>query len=322
MGRNIVLLGVAAAGVILLAVRIATWPPLPKEKLVEIPKGSSAREVAAILKREHIIRRESWFLFLTNRRKVQEKLQAGIYEFTGRTKLGDVVDKLVKGQTAFRKVTIPEGATVSEIVRILQSEQLVTRESFADAAGGRSLEGYLFPDTYCFPVRVDARTVINTMLEQFRKEMEVILGAPLASRTQEDVRKIVTVASIVEKEAEIDEERPIIASVIYNRLKRNMALQCCSTVEYALGFRRQRLTGEDLRIDSPYNTYRHRGLPPTPICNPGRNSLRAAAFPSQTSYLYFVTRGDRTHQFSRTWREHDAAVSRYLSGQREGSAAQ
>ncbi|MCM8770232.1 MAG: endolytic transglycosylase MltG, partial [Candidatus Omnitrophica bacterium] len=130
--------------------------------------------------------------------------------------------------------------------------------------------------------------------------------------TDEEIRKVVIVASMVEKEAEVDSERPIIASVIYNRLKKRLPLQICATVEYALGFHKARLSRQDLRVKSPYNTYLHRGLPPGPICNPGKKSLQAALYPAKTNYLFFVTKGDGTHHFSETYAEHAGAIRLYL----------
>jgi len=304
-----------AAGVLVggfLLIKLITLPPLVRNaKLVEIPEKANAAQIAWILQDEHVIRSQRWFLFWTHRTGAQNKLEAGVYEFYGRTPLRTVIRKLVKGQVAMIRITVPEGSTCADIGRILEAKKVSTREEFQEYAAREKLEGYLFPDTYLFPLNVSKETVANKMLATFRKKMEEYYGD--VSRTNEaEVRKLTTVASIIEKEAELDSERPIIASIIYNRLRKRMPLQCCATVEYTLGKHKSRLTASDLRVKSPYNTYLHYGLPPAPICNPGGRSLLAAFRPSRTDYLFFVTKGDGSHFFSRTHAEHLAARRQFL----------
>ncbi|HOJ39596.1 MAG TPA: endolytic transglycosylase MltG [bacterium] len=302
---------VVAAGWVV--VSIVTLPPRLKEpKLVEIPEKATAGEIAKLLKEENIIRHASWFLFLTNRWRVQEKLQAGIYEFSGRTALKTVIRKLVQGQIALIKITVPEGATCRDIGAILERRRVISQKDFEEFARKRQLEGFLFPDTYLFPVNVSVETVVNRMLENFHGQFSKLYGQEKVELTAAEMKKVVTVASIVEKEAETDSERPVIASVLYNRLKKRLPLQVCATVEYALGKHKARLSHQDLKVKSPYNTYLHRGLPPGPICNPGKKSLQAALKPARTDFLFFVTRGDGTHHFSRTFAEHAAAIKIYL----------
>ena len=304
-----------ATGLLVLVVAgmLITLPPVVKKaKLIEIPEKANGQEIAAILKYEGIIRRGSWFLFLTNRMRVQDKLQAGVYEFQGRISLRRVIEKLVKGQVAMLKITIPEGATIRDIGRILEGRNIVSAREFVVYADKKHLEGFLYPETYFFPLNVSMETVANTALSMFEKRFAMLYGKPVTMENNDEVKKIVTIASIIEKEAEADAERSIIASVIANRLKRRMPLQSCSTVEYALGRHKARLRESDLRTRSPYNTYLHYGLPPGPICSPGKASLVGALAPAKTDYLFFVTKGDGTHYFSRTHAEHLRARQLFL----------
>ena len=166
-----------------------------------------------------------------------------------------------------------------------------------------SLEGYLFPDTYYVPRNIRARTMIETMLARFR----AVFDDSLAQRTRQigfTAHEILTLASIIEREARVEEERPIISGVFHRRLKLRRPLEADPTVEYALGMRKKRLLYKDLEVDSPYNTYRYPGLPPGPICNPGRASILAALYPAETPYLYFVAKGDGTHEFTSSERDH------------------
>ena len=299
-----VILGVLTGGYLIIAA--VTLPPrVARAKLVTIPDNATAARIARTLQKEGVIRNESWFLFLTNRGSLQHKLQAGTYEFYGRTALRDVIKKLLRGQVVLVRVTIPEGSTRVEIAGILEESGLAAYEKFPRFCPVEECEGYLFPDTYFFPMNVSPHTVRNTMVNRFYEEYRDLYGSlPQTPDEKEKMRRTVTIASIIEKEAVYDFERPVVASVIRNRLKRSLPLQSCATVEYALGRHRARLYEKDLEIRSPYNTYLHPGLPPTPICNPGRASLRAALQPADTEFLYFVSRGDGTLHFSRTYAEH------------------
>jgi len=307
----------AAAAALLLAgiARIATMPPrVWPPRLVEVPDGATARQIAGILKREGVIRSEGWFLRVARWRGVDQRLEAGVYEFRDRSPTGAILEKLVRGQIAVVKLTVPEGATCADIAGMLARRKVEGAGRFEAYARERKLEGFLFPDTYVFPLGVSIETVAEKMLETFRVRFEDAYGETITRKNEKEVKKIVTVASIVEKEAEIDSERALIAGIFYNRLRRRMPLQSCSTVEYALGVHRKRLTKADLQVESPYNTYKHKGLPPGPICNPGRKSLRAAINPARTDYLFFLSRGDGSHQFSRTGGEHMRAFNQYIAG--------
>lgn len=298
-----------------LVIKVITLPPEVKTaKLVEIPEGANAVDVAKLLKEKGIIKNDDWFLYLTKRYNVQEKLQAGIYEFSGRTPLKEVIKKLSHGDVILVRVTVPEGSTVKDIADILEKKELVSKEEFIEyALETKKLEGMLFPDTYLFPHKTSVEAIASTMYKRFRQVFEEVYGEPVTDTNFQKVKEIVTVASIVEKEAGYDSERRIIAGIIYKRLKKNMPIQSCATVIYATGKQKSRLSTSDLKVRSPYNTYIHRGLPPGPICNPGLSSLKAAINPAKTDYLYFVSMGDGRNYFSKTYTEHLTAIKSFLS---------
>ncbi len=304
-------------------IKVVTLPPAVKTaKLVEVSEGATAEQIADMLKERGIIRRAGWFLYLTNRYGVQERLQSGIYEFSGRTPLKKVISKIVRGEVLLIRVTIPEGYTVKEIAAVLERKKLADGEEFiAYVLNDKKLEGMLFPDTYFFPHKVSVEAIASTMFRRFRNVFEEAYGEEITDANFQKVKDVVTVASIVEKEAMYSDEKAIIAGIIYKRLKKNMALQSCSTVIYALGSPKARLSRSDLRVKSPYNTYTHKGLPPGPICSPGLDSLKAAINPSKTDYLYFVSMGDGRNHFSKTYQEHLAATKTFLSSDTKSDTA-
>ncbi|HPP67212.1 MAG TPA: endolytic transglycosylase MltG [bacterium] len=282
----------------------------PAGTLVEIPKNMSGMEIALLLKEKGIIKNTHWFLRVLTKKHIDGKLRAGIYEFTGKPYLYDVIEKLEKGDIAYRKLVFPEGITCHEIGIILEQEGICTCNEFDTFSKTKGLEGYLFPDTYHFPINVSKEAVARKMIERFWEIFQQI--TPDASKLKKDeLAKIVIIASIVEKEAQNNAERPIIAGIFYNRLKRKMPLQSCSTIKYVIG-NKKNLTNSDIHIKTPYNTYIHKGLPPGPICNPGKESLKAAAYPAKTPYLFFVSKGDGTHYFSTTYSEHLNAKHFYI----------
>ncbi|HOL21813.1 MAG TPA: endolytic transglycosylase MltG [bacterium] len=308
-----VILSVLILGVII--IKLVTLPPEVKTaKLVEIPEGATAVDVAKLLEEKGVIKNDDWFLYLTRRYNVQEKLQAGIYEFSGRTPLKEVIRKIARGEVILVRVTVPEGSTIKDIADILERKELVPKEEFIKyALENKKLEGMLFPDTYLFPHKTSVEAIASTMYKRFKNVFEELYGEPITDANFKKVKEIVTVASIVEKEAMYDSERRIIAGIIYKRLKRNIPIQSCATVIYATGKSKSRLSTSDLKVKSPYNTYIHRGLPPGPICNPGFSSLKAALNPEKTDYLYFVSMGDGRNYFSKTYNEHLIAIKTFLS---------
>lgn len=292
---------------------------------VTVPEGATLRKTAAMLERQGVIRDPELFILLARMEKAAHRIKAGPYQIMLPVAPRDLLGKLVRGEVALVSVTIPEGSTVFDIARIFEQAGLwpaadvLGRATDAKLAAGlglgtRSLEGFLFPDTYKFSRSMPLEQMLRHMVRRFEEVLDRELAqqpytGPL-SRLQ-----LVVLASLVEKEARVPSERPVIAGVFYNRLKLGMRLDCDPTVVYGLLLEdpqfKGRLLTRHLRTPTPYNTYLIRGLPAGPICNPGLASLQAALRPAPVDYLFFVSRNDGTHQFSRTLQEHNRAVNRY-----------
>ncbi len=289
-----------------------------QEKLVQLKPGSSAHRIAAALANSGIIRSQYAFLLwhYTHGRK---PLKAGEYAFDHRANTRDVYDRIARGDVYFHTVVVPEGFNMFDIADALEEEGLGKREDFLKVARTEtalvrdidsqapSLEGYLFPDTYHFNRTQSLHDIAATMVRRFRQ-------AAHEAGLENDFHSIVTMASIVEKETGAPEERPEVAGVFNNRLAKNMVLATDPAVIYAalLNDRyRGTIHQSDLHFDSPYNTYRYAGLPPGPICNPGKASLQAALHPANTDYLFFVSDNHGHHRFARTETEHAVNVAAY-----------
>ena len=289
---------------------------------VVIQRGASSGEVARTLQERGVIDSAVAFRILLRVRGLDRSVEAGEYLFAPHQSAGDVLQKLVEGQARVATwVTIPEGFTAAQIANDLAGHRLGTADAYAryflgssivlDGVRTRNLEGYLFPSTYLFPLRATPAQAADILVGQFRKELPPNAPAD-AKRMGYTLPQIVTVASLVEREAKADDERALIAGVIYNRLRKGMPLDVDASIEYVFKQHKTEITKADLRIESPYNTYLHTGLPPTPIANPGLPSLLAALHPQPSDYYYYVYKGNGHHAFARTLQEHDANVSRYL----------
>lgn len=305
------------------ALLLAGCGPAPDHPVdVRIPEGASARTVADRLHEAGLVDRPFLFRLFVRFTGSSRELQAGHYRFRADASWDQIIDRMRRGDVVRLPLTLPEGFTAREIApRVAElsgvssdSVLALIRDSALVAAWdlpGPTLEGYLFPDTYHFVEGTDPRTVLRTMVERYRsfwKEAERRLADSLGLSE----REAVTLASIVEKEARVGEERPVIAGVYLNRLARGMLLQADPTVQYALDVPKARLLYRDIEAvaDNPYNTYTHAGLPPGPIASPGAASLRAVLEPQDVPYLFFVARPDGSHVFSITEREHINAKNR------------
>ena len=296
-------------------------------KAFEIPSGLRARQVLKLLHEQDIIADENLalvYLALSGNRKA---LKAGEYLFEKPMTIPEVIERLSSGAVYLHRFRVPEGLTVAEIGGLWETQGFGKAEEFASAAAGSgslvkdlagdenaSLEGYLFPETYSFPLRTTARKAIEAMVARFRVVLGQIKKQAPANNGPLSDREILILASLVEEEARLDDERPLVASVFMNRIKQKGLLQCDPTVVYALeraNRYRGRLLRADLKFDSPYNTYLYAGLPPGPISNPGRRSLEAAAKPASSPYYYFVRTTDGRHTFSETIAAHNRAVAAY-----------
>ena len=301
----------------------------PGSVLVNVPKGTSAGQVLESLCVQGVVRSRLSLKLAYAFYGRPRSLKAGTYRFDQPLTPLQVIEKLNRGEVAYAKVTIPEGKRIDEVARILAENGLGREELLLDhARQGRlvrdldpeaqSLEGYLFPETYLLDPGLSEEAVLKALLAGFKDWWH--RRSP-ASGTALSVRELVTLASLVEKETAAPRERGEIAGVFTNRLRLHMPLQTDPTIIYAQiieGDYRGRLTRDDWSYPSPYNTYVHTGLPPGPICSPGAASLEAALRPTPTSSLYFVSRNDGTHAFSKTLDEHNHAVSRFQrSGDRD-----
>lgn len=306
---------------------------------VEIPRGTSRWNIAGLLQRNGVIHSRLAFLLVSEKHR-RSVLQAGEYMFDNAATPGQVFTQIAGGRIFVHVVVVPEGWTMFDIATELEKQRLCTKAEFLSVAENaslvgdiaphaKSLEGFLFPSTYQFSRGASPEEMAATMVHEFREEWSRIQASTRQNSSpqgaNEDPAKaesakplstdeIVTLASLIERETPQPQERPIVASVFYNRLKLGLPLQCDPTVQYALdlaGKPTPKVSAEDLHVKSPYNTYLHRGLPPGPIANPGDASLQAALHPARTHYLYFVANGSGGHFFSATLAEHNRNVQKY-----------
>ena len=276
-----------------------------ENKLVDvfIPKGSSPRKISKILKDSKIINSQNLFLALVKIYGCSSDLKAGVYEFHTKDSLNTIIYKLKDGKCKNLKITIPEGFNIKQIAEVLAEHNICNKEKFVDLATSQNMEGYLFPNTYFLFPQMTELEIIKIMTDEFNK----FWTKEKKDRLQEinkSLNDVIILASMVEKEAIADNERPVIAGVFLNRLSKNMRLESCSTVLYAMGINKERLSLKDLKFESPYNTYKYKGLPPGPICNPGAKSINAVLYPQITDSLFFVSKGNGTHYFSSTFEQH------------------
>ncbi len=315
------------AGLALYVRRELRVPGTPAEGLIiEIPRGLGAREIVGLLKDKKVIQNPAVafaYILFTGRR---HKLQAGEYLFDHPQTIPQVVYELANGLVFLHRFTVAEGLTIESTAQKWQQQGFGSEEEFkkaaADALGlvhrfdnkAVSVEGYLFPETYSFPAHTAARQMIDSMVARFQQTVAKLRQVVPEDRWPLPLHDTVILASMIETEAALPEERSIIASVYLNRLNRHILLQCDPTVIYALAQAARyqgRLTLADLQFKSPYNTYVYPGLPPGPIANPGYASLVAAIQPATTNYLYFVRTAQEHHTFSETLAAHNKAVAAY-----------
>jgi UPF0755 protein len=289
---------------------------------IVIPNGATGRDVARLLAANGIVSSSLAFDLLARFEGERSTMKAGEYAFDAHQPMTAILRQVVTGgrQVALW-VTIPEGFTAKEIAETLARAGLGETAQLDAAFFGETLvlggvrtanlEGYLFPETYLIRAAASPPEIARLMTGQFERELPPD-ASRLAHRLGFDIPQVVTVASLVEREAKSDDERALMAGVYYNRLKRGMPLQVDATIEYTFARHKDVITYADLARDSPYNTYVHGGLPPTPIANPGRASLIAAFRPRPSTYLYYVSMGNGHSAFARTLAEHNANVARYL----------
>ena len=294
------------------------------ETFVTIAPGASVASIARALADAGVVRDARSFQVAARLKSAEKRLQVGEYRFDRAASALSVVDRIARGDVFVRPITFPEGRTANEMALIWEERGFGSAGDFAAATrnaalargfdpAARDLEGYLFPSTYRLPRSTTAAGLVQLMVQSFEKTFDAPLREAAHARGM-SVREAVTMASLVEEEAQKPEERPMISAVYHNRLRIGMGLQCDATVIYALqraGRWNGNITRADLQMDSPYNTYKYRGLPPGPIANPGKASLEAAVSPAGVPYLYYVSRNDGSHAFATTLDEHNRNVQQY-----------
>lgn len=311
-------IAVGAVGLWYRAQLLPAAPPGAPAVRVEIPSGASGTEIVFLLARKGIIRNPWAFRLFLKLRGSDRGFKAGEYLLSPSLTPTEIARILEEGRVVLYEVTIPEGFTLKQIVARLEKAGLINPERFWKVAatapfdydflkdgppGAQRLEGFLFPDTYFFSKGMSEEDIIGVMLRRFTQ----VFTPDMEARARElslTTRQVITLASLVEREAKKDEERPLIAAVFHNRLRRGLKLESCATVQYLLEEPKPVLRQEDLKIPSPYNTYLYPGLPPGPIASPGLASIKAALYPAAVPYLYFVVGPDGSHIFSRTLEGH------------------
>lgn len=299
-----------------------------KDILVEIPNGATLTKVSSILEENKLIKNKVLFKVVSKFKEDNNGVKAGKYLLSQKYSNSEILDVLISGKTYNDgiKVTIPEGSTYKEVIKYLTNKKIGKAEvyeelinnpkefydkyKFLDEKDITTLEGFLYPDTYYFEKDMSEKDVISAMLKRFSevytpelKEKQKKMGLTL--------QQVINMASIIEKEAVKDVDRPKIAGVFYNRLEIGMPLQSDATIQYIFDERKHIVSYSDLKIDSPYNSYLNKGLPPTPISNPGIKSIEAALEPEDNDYLYFVATVDGGNNYSKTYDEHLKYVKEY-----------
>jgi UPF0755 protein len=308
------------------AVAAVTWyrpslqprdPTDLKLRLFHLAKGTSARALTTALQERKLIRSAAAAMVYLTLTGKSHRLKAGYYDLRPAMSTPEIIDTIVGGKIALRRVLVPPGCSLKQVAERVAAAGLGSPSAFLRAAGtdfyaadlpfplprGRTVEGYLFPDTYLVAMGTPPEEIIRRMLQAFYHKFVQPQARALAN-CPFSLHELVTIASLIEREAAVDSERPVIAGVIVNRLRRGMPLQIDATVLYALGHHKPRLFYQDLKVASDYNTYLHRGLPPGPICSPGLASLLAALHPARHDYLFYVACGQGRHRFSRTYEQH------------------
>jgi UPF0755 protein len=309
------------------AVSVPVGPGSPQ--LVTVARGESVVDVAHKLGKERLVRVPSALVVTAYVTGKWRRIQMGRHELAPNMNVLEILDALCRGdRRPWRWLTIPEGYTLGQVAHKVEEDGLGSAARFLEdaaqperlpagfAPAGANLEGYLFPDTYRVDANQDESDIIAQMIRRFDQVVWAGLFERQPSYGGRSLHDIITLASLVEAEAKRDGERPTIAGVLMNRLRQGRPLECDATVQYALGDgRKPRLSHEDLKIESEYNTYLHVGLPPGPICSPGEASIRAAMTPADVPYLYYVARADGSHIFSRSFEQHEAAIARIRKAQ-------
>jgi UPF0755 protein len=325
---------IVATAVLLTAIHFYTalFVPPTREKAwkeVQVTEGMSFKAIAATLQKEGIIRYRGYFEIIGRLQGITRKVRTGYYGLGSHMSMWEVLEALRKGKIIEYEVVIPEGYNLYQIGWTLTGTPLIssdpddfiavaTDKKLASSLGidADQLEGYLFPDTYYLPKGITVLDIAKRMVQRYKD----VFTDDMRKRARElgfTEHQIITLASIVEKEAKVDSERKLIAAVYHNRLKKGMRLQADPTAVYGLKAWITKVSAQDLKRKTPYNTYLHKGLPPGPIANPGRGAILATLYPENVDYLFFVAQGDGSHYFSKDFDEHGKAIGRYKANKKK-----
>jgi UPF0755 protein len=322
----LIFLFIGAAGVYLNIVSYAQKPPntAPVEQAVVVQSGQGFKTLSTLLYQKGVILHPVKFRLFARIKGYDKRIKAGEYMLSSVMTPEKILETMVEGKVYLHRLTIPEGYNLKQIARAVENAGFASESDFLKAAAdpdlvhakgidAQTFEGYLFPDTYYFPRGITPENIISAMVKRFWsvfkpewEEQTKTLGMT--------IHQVITLASIIEKETAVPDERPIISSVYHNRLKRNMRLESDPTVIYGMGDFNGNITRKDLERPTPYNTYIMKGLPPGPISNTGAKAIVAALYPADTKFLYFVSRNNQTHHFSTNFKDHNRAVRKYQLG--------
>jgi len=284
---------------------------------IYIPPGSSAKKIFQILTDNGFKINKYYFLYWIKKNNLGNKLKAGEYTIRLNFSINQILNIIISGKSEIHKFTIKEGQTINEIIEELSKRKIINKDIFLNYLNNQafinqitnleitSLEGFFFPDSYDIPKYLKEEQIIRKFVERFNQATKQLFEENQTNLTKYDIIKL---ASIIEKEAAVDTERAIISGVYHNRIKKGMKLEADPTILYTMNGYKNKLTYKDLEIKSDYNTYLYSGFPPTPICNPGLKSIEAALKPAKHNYLFFVSKGNGTHYFSKTIQEHKRAI--------------
>jgi UPF0755 protein len=292
--------------------------PCNKDGIFQIQEGQNLTQVAKNLKTNGFIQAESMFCAYVMLEEKEKDLKYGVYKFSSNDTFFSIADKIIQGDTYTIKITIPEGFNIKQIDERLAENQLIERESLINseittefAERGAGLEGFLFPDTYYFFPSANIEEITQEFLNNFDSKLNSELRQEIKNQSK-TIFEIITMASLLEKEVQTLEDKKIVSGILWKRIKTQMPLQVDATITYITDKKSTKVSFEDLEIDSLYNTYKYRGLPAGPICNPGLESVKAAIYPESSQYWYYISTREGETKFARTLKEHNINIAKYL----------
>lgn len=296
-----------------------------QEKIFTIGAGSGIQKIAVDLEDQNLINYSWLFVGYARYKNLSDKMQVGQYGLRSTMTIPEITDILSAGQIKENQVTFPEGFTISQMTERLEEQNIIKASDFKkatkkyypfeflnDRPKEQNLEGFLFPDTYKFSLDVVADDIVEKMLLNFDQKLTSKMRKDIKEKTNTNIYEIITMASIIEKEASSDKDRKIIAGIFYKRWNEGKPLQSCATLQFILKTNKRRFNYKDTQTESSYNTYLHKELPPGPICNPGLGAIKAAIYPKKTDYLYFLSTKDGETIYAETYEEQTANEKKYL----------